>query len=186
MADALAENGARMTRVIEALRALGNDDKDIQTSEFAIQPKYETLPQGQYDYEAFRQITGYYVSNSVVVSVTDMAKIAKIIDATVQAGANDSGKVEFRVKNLTKHMDDARRAAVENAYHKALVLAEASHTRLGPALSVTDNQADFNYNNNAHGALVETVVVTGARMPTPILAGQISMVSDVTVLYSAR
>jgi hypothetical protein len=182
--DALAENNARMSRVIDALRALHIPDKDIHTSDFAIQPKYEAMAPGQYDYQAFRQIIGYYISNNVTVSVMDMTKVASIIDASVKAGANASGKVEFRVKNLAQHMDDARRAAVENAHHKAVVLAEAAHMTLGPALSITDNQANTNYDNESHGGLVETVVVTGSMVSTPILAGQTSLFSQVTVVYA--
>ena len=41
VAQALAENSARMSKVIDALRALGIADKDIQTSDFNIVPKYQ-------------------------------------------------------------------------------------------------------------------------------------------------
>jgi hypothetical protein len=185
VADALADNNARMNHVIDALRALHIPDKDIRTSEFTIQPKYESLPQGQYDYQAFRQITGYYISNSVTVSVTDMTKIASVIDTSVKAGANASGKVEFHVKNLTEHMDEARKAAVENAHHKALVLTEAAHMTLGPALSITDNEANTSYNNYSRGGAVESVVVTASEAGTPIAPGEMTMFSQITVVYTA-
>src|SRR5579864_2652940 len=41
VSPALSENSDRMTRVIAASKALGIQDKDIQTSTFLIQPKYE-------------------------------------------------------------------------------------------------------------------------------------------------
>jgi uncharacterized protein len=41
VANALAENSERMTRVIAAIKSVGVLDKDIQTSIFRIRPKYE-------------------------------------------------------------------------------------------------------------------------------------------------
>src|ERR1700733_13906226 len=54
VSDALADNSARMTRVIEAVKAQGIAEKDIRTSTFLIQPKYEKSPAGDYGYEEFR------------------------------------------------------------------------------------------------------------------------------------
>jgi hypothetical protein len=186
VADALADNNARMSRVIDALRQLKIADSDIHTSSFMIQPKYEKRPQGDYDYDELRTVIGYYISNKVTITVTDMSKIAKIIDATVQAGANASGQVSFDVKNLTQQMDKAREAAIGSAFHKAQILAAAAHLDLGPALSITDNQANREYNGHA-SAGVETVVVTGSRIPsTPILPGEITLNSQVNVVYALK
>jgi uncharacterized protein YggE len=82
-------------------------------------------------------------------------------------------------------MDDARRAAVANAYHKAGVLTDAAHVRLGRALSITDNQASSEYNGRA-GSNLETVIVTAERRETPILPGQITLTSQVTVVFQTR
>ncbi len=184
--DALADNSAKMSRVIDALRGLNIADSDIHTSNFTIQPKYEKRAQGDYDDEEMRAVVGYFISNKVTVTVTDMSKVAKIIDATVLAGANATGEVEFQVKNLTQHMDKAREAAVESAFHKAQILTAAAHLSLGPALSITDNQSNTDYNGRAGGSNFETVVVTGSRMPTPILPGEITLTSEVTVVYATK
>ena len=188
VADVLAENSAKMSRVIEALRSLGIPDADIHTSTFDIQPRYEKQIQGQYDEEALRPIVGYLVSNKATVTVTDMTKIAKIIDDTVRAGANASGRVGFRVKNLTQYMDKARVAAMDAAHHKAEVLTAAAHVGLGQALSITDNQANTYYNGRPgpEGDGLESVVVTGYRASTPILPGQITITSEVTVVYATK
>lgn len=185
VADALAANSDKMSRVVEVLRALNIADKDIQTSNFVIQPKYEKTAAGDYDNSEMRSVVGYFISNNVTVTVFDLSKVAKIIDATVQAGANASGQVQFRVKNLELHMDDARRAAIASAYHKARVLTGAAHMVLGPALSITDNQANTEYNSRASAGL-ETVIVTAERTETPILPGQVTLTSQVTVVFQTK
>ncbi len=189
--DALAENSARMTRVIAAIRALGIPDKDIHTSTFLIQPKYGKVEQGNYDTDQFRTIVGYYISNRVTVTVRNLTKIATIIDESVKAGANASGNVEFAIDSLTAHLDEARRKAIETAHHRAEVLTQAAHVSLGAALSITDNEANEYYSDEArgynyYGNGAETVVVTGSRIPTPIEPGLISIVSRVTVVYAVH
>jgi uncharacterized protein len=102
----------------------------------------------------------------------------------VSAGANSSGEVIFSVKNLSAHLDDARRKAIENAHHKAQVLTDAS-VKLGPAISITDNEANTSFNSQARTG-VETVVVTAERRATPIEPGLVTIHSTVTVVYSVR
>jgi uncharacterized protein YggE len=180
---ALAENNVRMSRVVEALKALGLADANIQTSKFDVQPKYEKRSPGDYDVNALRPVVGYAVSNKVVVTVTDMSKIAKIIDASVQAGANDAGEMVFSVKNPGEVIDRARHAAIDAAYHKAEIFAAAAHMNLGPAISITDNEANY----SSGGMEVEQVIVTGSRLPaTPISAGGIPVKSRVTVVYDSK
>jgi uncharacterized protein len=188
VAPALAENSARMSRVIEALHALGIADKDIQTSNFNIIPKYQKRDSDDYDPYAMRPVTGYSVSNRATVTVTDLTKIAKVVDASVDAGANSSGSVQFRVRDLTGKMDKARQSAIENAHHKALTFTTAAGMKLGRAVSITDNRASTSYDGQAGSNIqLETVVVGGGgRMSTPILTGEMTLICEVTVVYAAN
>ncbi len=181
--DALNDNNARMSRVVQAIEALGIAERDIRTSDFAIQPKYEKLPQGEYDIEDFRSIVGYAVANKVTVTVRNLPLVARIIDESVKAGANASSRVSFEVDHLTAHLDDARRQAVESAHHKAEVLSEAAQVKLGRAISITDNQADTSYNGRPQRFAIETIVVSASRFPTPIEPGLVTIHSAVTVVY---
>ncbi len=188
--DALSDNNARMSKVIGALRRLGIADGDIHTSNFDISPKYQKMEPGEYDEDALRPIVGYKVANKVTVTVTDMTKIARIVDTSVEAGANASGKIDFHVHHVGDYMDKVRSAAIENARHKAQVLTAAAHAELGAVLSITDNESNTSYNGRAGGTRdmddMEMVVVTGSRIPTPVLPGQISISAQVTVLYATQ
>jgi uncharacterized protein YggE len=180
---ALAENNSRMTHVLDALHSLGVSDTDIRTSEFSVDPRYEKTGANDYDPQALRPVIGYAVANKLIVTVHEMPKVARIIDAAVEAGANDLGRVDFEVKNQTDVMDRARRAAVDAAYHKAEILSAAAHVNLGPAISINDNEATAYYNGAPE---IQQVVVTGARVATPIAPGQISVKSRITVVYEVR
>ncbi len=65
-----------------------------------------------------------------------------------------------------------------------MVLAAAAKLKLGRALSVTDNQSNTSFNSRPNGSQVETVVVTGSRMPAPIMSGEVTLTSEVTVVYA--
>src|SRR3954453_23020041 len=61
--DALAQNSAQAQAVQEKLTKLGIDAKDIQTSNFAINPTYASDG---------HQVTGYHVSNMVTVKIRQL------------------------------------------------------------------------------------------------------------------
>ncbi len=74
VADALTENNDKAQAVASALRELGIEDKDIQTSSFTI------VPQQQYGENG--QVTGtiYVVNNTVNVTVRDLQVMGRLLD----------------------------------------------------------------------------------------------------------
>ena len=88
--EALAKSSAAMSRVIEALRRNGIAPKDIQTTNFSLQPLYE-----QKDHPTMPQVIGYRANNSARIVLHDMAKLGLILDKVVSLGANDIGGIEF-------------------------------------------------------------------------------------------
>jgi uncharacterized protein len=182
---ALAENSTKMTKVLAAIRALGIKDADIKTAEFFIQPRYAKRDANDFDGSELRAIVGYAVTDKTVVTVADLAKVSKVIDTAVDAGANDLGQISFSLKDIAKLTDDARTEAVKAAHRKAEVLTKAAQVVLGQPLSITDNQADATYNNRVVGNL-ETITVTSRRVAAPIQPGQIAISSSVTVVYEIK
>jgi len=68
--EALAKNSAAMTEVIAALKGEGLDPKDVQTTNFNVQPLYEERKDGRPP-----KIVGYQVTNSVRITVRDVGKL---------------------------------------------------------------------------------------------------------------
>src|SRR5262249_46155217 len=90
--DALAKNIAAMTRVVDALKSAGIDPKDIQTTDFSVNPQYEDR-----DDKKPPRIVGYSVDNMVYVTTHDKSRIGAVLDQLVQAGSNSIGGVYFSV-----------------------------------------------------------------------------------------
>ena len=129
--EALAKNSAAMTEVVAALKAEGIDPKDIKTTNFTVQPLYEERKDGRSP-----NIVGYQVTNSVHLTVRDIAKLGQILDKVVSLGANDVSSIEFRVAEPEALKDEARKLAMRNAIANAKLLAEAAGARLGKVLTI--------------------------------------------------
>ncbi len=125
---ALRANNVEMSRVVAAIRALGIPDSAIQTSNFTVEAQHPQSKNGDTDESV---TVGYEVTNKLTVTVSDLSKVADIIDAAVKAGANSANSVSFNVKNHAKLDDQVLAAAVRDARHRAEVMATAEHVKVG-------------------------------------------------------
>lgn len=132
---ALAANSAAMKQVLDALKAAGIADRDIQTSNFTIQPRYQ---QAARDKPQDPKIIGYSVSNEVTVRIRKLDEAGGIIDKVVGLGVNQGGGINFVKDDLKEVMTEARKRAVADAIEKARILSEAAGVKLGPVLSITE------------------------------------------------
>lgn len=130
--EAAEANNAAMSKVLQALKGAGIEEKDFQTSRLSLQPQYAPNRTGP------SPVTGYRASNRVTVRVRDVAKVASVIDVLVGAGANDIGGINFTVSQPSKHLDDAREKAVADARRKAEIYARAAGITLGEPLSISE------------------------------------------------
>jgi hypothetical protein len=133
--EALEKNSAAMTRVVEALKGDGLEPKDIQTTDFSVQPIYEERKEGQ----SQQRIIGYRVTNSVRLVLHDTAKLGAILDKVVSLGANQIGAIEFGVAEPEALKDEARKLAMSNAIANAKLYAQAAGVELGPVLSISED-----------------------------------------------
>ena len=80
----------------------------------------------------------YNVSNQVSVKVKDMAKVADVINAAVDAGANNLFGLEFSVSDVKSFESQARKLALDDARAKAAELASAAGVTLGDIVSISE------------------------------------------------
>lgn len=137
-AAALSENSKAMTEIQAALKAAGIADKDLQTSNFSVQPVYKQFEPKNGVYIP-PEITGYQVTNGLTVRVRQLAKLGEILDSSVKLGINQGGDIAFTNDRPEATVTEARKAAVADAISKAKTLAEAAGVKLGRALEISEN-----------------------------------------------
>jgi uncharacterized protein YggE len=133
--EAAEANAKAMAGLIAAAKEAGIADADIRTARFSISPVHAQRERGE------PRVSGYRVSNQVTATVRDLAKLGDILDRLVAAGATDVRGVEFRVSDVAKLLDEARKAAFEDAKRKAELFAKAAGAQVGRAVNISEEEA---------------------------------------------
>lgn len=131
--DAQQENAAKSDAVVRALKAAAGAGAEVKTSGYSLQP------QRVYRENQPPTITGYEARNSVTVTLSDLTKVAPVIDATAQAGANDIAGIAFTLRRDRPARDEALAQATQEAMGKARVIAQALGGRLIRIIEVQED-----------------------------------------------
>lgn len=130
--EASDSNAKDMTAVIDALKAAGIAERDIQTTRLSIYPQQDPNKAGK------ARIIGFQATNQVNVKLRDINKIADALDRMINAGANEISGVSFSVSDPSKALDAARKEAVADAKRKAEIYATAAGVGLGRAVVIQE------------------------------------------------
>jgi uncharacterized protein YggE len=134
--QAVNDNKAKMTKLLDALKSLGIADKDIQTSNYSVYTERQPVPSPES--KSSEGPVSYRVTNQVNVTVRDIAKLGDVLDKVVAAGANNIYGVNFSVADTSKLQADARAKAIEDAKSRAESLAKLTGVTLGDVMSVSE------------------------------------------------
>jgi uncharacterized protein len=175
--QALSQNNEQAQAVSDALKKLGVEAKDIQTTSFNI------YPQQQYE-QGTGKVTGtiYMIDNTVYVTVRDLKKLGEMLDAVVRSGANSINGINFDVVDKESALSEARGLAINNARKQAEELAKASGVGLGDIQMITTSSIGSNlmpkeqYGMGGGGGMA-------ASAPAPVSAGQLVLTVDVSLSY---
>ena len=168
---AAAENAKLMNATVNALRAAGIEDKDIQTSRYSL----TTEPQEKPKEGEKPKAPEFIATNQVTVRLNDTSDVGKILDAAVSAGSNSIQEVSFDLRNPKPQEDQALAHAIEDAGRKAEVAAKAAGMKLGKVLELSEG---YGY---VAPAAKSAVFADGAV--TPIQPGEMVVTSSVTITY---
>jgi uncharacterized protein YggE len=185
---ALAANTEAMTAVQKLLKERGVAEKDIQTTQISVTPRY-TQPApprpGQAQATEFvPRIAGYDVTNAVQITARDIGKLGTILDAVVQSGANRIDNIAFRIDEPEKLLDQARKRAMADAKRKAEQLAGDSGVVVGPPITISESggMPPVPMYGGVRGRMMEMA----AAAPVPVAAGEQELSVNVSVIYELR
>lgn len=175
---ALAKNNTAMTAVINALKAAGVAEEDIQTSNFSVSPLYAPMQPGQI---SSPQISSYQVSNQVTARIRSLGKLGATLDALVQAGSNQINGISFDLNEPKIHIDNARKKAIADAKAKAELYADAAGVSVGGVVQISEVSVS--------GPVMPVEMRTMAMATdaaVPIATGQNTISTNVTVTFELR
>lgn len=164
--DAANQNATLATNIQSALtQALGSSGT-VKTTGYSVNPNYNYPPNGN------PVLTGYTVTNSIQVTVSDLSIVGKVIDTATQAGATRIDSLTFGLKDDTAARTQALKAATLQAKAKADAMASSVGLTTGSFLVIQES-----------GAVVQPL--TGIAAPgastTPITPGNLTVTGNVTI-----
>ena len=178
------ENAAAMNAVMEAIRGIGIDDKDIVTSQFNVFNNYDF----SVDSQGNEKRTLYYeVQNNVTVTIHDLTILGAVLDAAVEAGANTTYGIAFSSTQENEAYQKALTRAVKDAMQKAQVIAAAAGVELGDLLYINSSQSTAAYSREVYGAkntYSMEEAMDDAGWGTSISSGDVSVSANVVLEFA--
>ncbi len=174
-AKALEANTKAMSNLIDGLKSMGIEPRDIQTSQFSVNPRYNHHRDGRPP-----DITGYQVTNEVSVLIRDTKQIGDILDKMIGLGANQMRGLNFIVTQAETLTDEARAKAVENARRRAELFAKAAGAEVGKVLEIREG--------GSSGPGPRPMYEASARKSSavPIESGEQNLSASVTVTWELK
>lgn len=172
-AQAVADNAVKMTNVFKAVEAAGIARKDMQTSNFSLNPRYDYSSRG-----APPRVTGYTASNQISVTVRDLDNLGETMDAIVSAGSNTFNGLRFALDDPSDAKDEARRKAMTEAGERAELYADAAGLKVKRIVTISEG-GGF----NAGPIPVMQARTMEADVSTPIATGEVSYSVTVNVVF---
>lgn len=127
---ALNQLSQRINAVIASVKAAKVAEKDISTTNLAVNPIYDFT-------EGRQTLRGFEASQSIEITIRDLDAIGTILAGTVSEGANQAGGLRFEVDDLEKVRLEAQTKAIEDARQKAEQLAKTLGVGLGRVKTFT-------------------------------------------------
>lgn len=176
--EAVANNNTQTQAVIDAIKGQGVDAKDIQTTNFSVYQQEKYSPSGE-------DLGSYFMTdNTVYVTMHDISMIGDLLDASINAGANNIYGITFDVQDKETALATGRDQAMADAQAQADELAKAAGATLGAVQSI-------NYYSSAptpiyYDTKAAAPAAVGGGGSVPISSGQLTLTVSVSVSYALR
>jgi uncharacterized protein YggE len=174
-AAAAAENARKQKAVIDALRALGIDAKDISTA------GYNVYPEQRYEPNKEPVVVAYNVTNTLSVELKSINMVGPAIDASLAKGANMINSLQFYSSNTQA----ARQEAIAIAVKKARSDAEAAARAAGGSITgLLEINVGAYYAPPPRPLEMKVRGAIAAASDTPISAGDLTISVDISTRWA--
>lgn len=180
--------------IIAYLKGQGIEEKDIQTTDYSVNPQYEyqqaSCPASSsgtvvYCPPGKSVLTGFEVSQTLTVKVRDTEKAGGILSGVGSLGASSVSGLSFTVADEDLLQDQARDKAITDAKNKAESLAKSLGVRVVRIVGFNENGNYPIYYAKAEMSMAADG--RGGAAPSPTIpVGQNKITSNVSVTYEIR
>ncbi|MFD3157875.1 SIMPL domain-containing protein [Haloimpatiens sp. FM7330] len=161
------ENSIITTRVINYLKSMGIDEKDITTTYYNVEAQYDYI-------EGEKIFRSYKVTNRLSVTIRNLDMVGEIVDGLTKNGVNEISNINFTVYNKSKYYRKALNIAVEDAIVKALDIGKTLNVNVDDVPWSIEEQSYY-YENVQDQSLKLAAV--------PIMPGQVKITAKIQAIF---
>jgi hypothetical protein len=172
-------NAEKSDAVVAALLARGIEEKSIQTANYNIYPEYDYS-------KGDGVLTGYRVTNSLLVSDQSIDDIGGIITECVEAGANEVNDVRFYCSSYDDAYRQSMEKAIADAQAKAEAAAKAAGRELGRIVSIIEGTQDTSARYSNTRMTVEEAAMDSVSASMKVMPGETDIEARVTIVYELK
>jgi len=176
--EALSQNNAAMEKVLDALKKAGVADKDMQTFNLSLNPRWGQ--QVNQDGTRTQVQTGYEAANQLRITARDLSTLGGLLDAVTSAGANEMNGIQFDVDDPAKLLAEARARAVKDARATAELYAREAGVELGDVLMISEGGA------TPPIPMFKARAMSMAAEAVPIAAGEQSVSASISMTFGIK
>ncbi len=180
----------RTNAAIKFLKDSGIAEKDIQTSNYNIYPRYDYSKQictVQSCPPSQGKLVGYDVNQSITIKIRAIDKSGEILSGIGSLGVQNVSGISFSVDDEDKTMREARQEAIADAKEKANALAKDLGVKVVRIVAFEEGGSypPIYYKNQAYDTATEGRGAAPSISPQ-IPVGENTVVSNVTITYEIR
>jgi uncharacterized protein len=190
------DNIDKTNKAIAFLKDKGIDAKDIKTQNYSVDPRY-TYPSCGPSAPGYIQscppasITGYTITQSVMVKIRDFTKIGDAMSGVVSNGANNVSGLSFTIDDPDALQNQAREEAIGKAKDKAEAVAKAGGFHLGKLVAIEDGASydpyyGYGMGGDGYATKEMSAVAPQANVAPSIEPGSQDVKMTVTLRYQIR
>lgn len=124
-------------KIIEVIREIGIEEKDIKTKNYSVYPQYNWN-------NGKRSFQNYRVSQSVELKIRDLDNISKVLASVIKLEVDNLNGPNMFIDKIGEIKDSLREEAIKNAKNKAKIIALELGVNLDKIVSFSENDNDFN------------------------------------------
>lgn len=165
-------NDETVDKVVKFIKKFGIAPTDFQTTNVSLNRNY--------DYE--KKKYNYQASQSISITLKDIAKYDSLMMGLVDNGINNIDNVEFKSSKIEEYKSEARKLAMKDAKHKAEDYVSVLNQKIGKAILINDSTQTYYPQPMYKGGML--AMAADASVPKETLAvGEIDVTATVSVSF---
>ncbi len=187
--DAQDKASKKMNAILDAIKEMGIEEKDIKTIGYSSNPKYEyqnAICREGYCPPGKQVLLGYEVSQTIAIKVRDTESAGEVLTKVGSLGASNISGLSFVTDDEEAVAAEAREEAIKDAKEKAKILAKSLGVRLGKIVSFNEAgnyPQPFLY---GMGGMEAKAVSMDVATPPQLPVGENEIVSNVSITYEVK